>query len=412
MSHQNLRSGKRSGEMIREIGENSMIRKAYWGVLASILVTLAFATGCSSTSATPPVAQVTTVTIPTGDPAGQNAVINAGYAAPLTVLVSTNGAPVPNVPVTFTAPSTAGVASGTFSSSGSNIMTATTDANGLATSSAFVDPPTTPPSLVHPFVANGTPGAYIIIASTPGTTSTAQFSMFNTLQPQGMAVSGGSPQSTSAGEQFNSQLAVTVTNNGNSVGVGLPVTFTNASGDGTFADSLTSTTTAITNANGVATAAPFVAGATPTAPYTIVASTAGDPSTATFTVANTIVPAAITANAGTTPQSATTGTPFATALSVTVMDGSTPTPQPVPNAVVTFSAPSFTFDNDAGHDTTSSGIFADSATSTTTAWTDANGVATAAIFTANDLPGSYNVSATVVVKAGSTLSVNFALTNQ
>ncbi len=414
MRHQNLRSGKRSGEMIREIGENNMIRKAYWGVLASILVALAFATGCNSTSATPPVAQITTVTIPTGDAAGQNAVINTGYAAPLTVLVSTNGVPVPGVPVTFTAPSTAGVASGAFSSSGSNTMTATTDANGLATSSAFVAPPTTPPSLVHPFVANDKSGAYIIIASAVGTTSTAQFSMFNTLQPQGLAVSGGSPQSTSAGQQFNSQLAVTVTNGGNSVGVGLPVTFTNASGDGTFADSLTSTTTAITNANGVATAAPFIAGATPTGAngqYTVTATTIdNDPSSASFTLSNTLVPVTMTPAGSSTPQTVAVNTPFAP-LTVTVVDGSTP-PVPVGGALITFSAPSFSFDNSTGKDTASSGLFADSGTTTTTAWTDASGVATAAIFTANDLPGSYNVSATVVVKSGSTLSVNFALTNQ
>ena len=43
--------------MIRENGRNTMIRKAYWGVLASMVVALAFATGCSSTSATPPATQ-------------------------------------------------------------------------------------------------------------------------------------------------------------------------------------------------------------------------------------------------------------------------------------------------------------------------------------------------------------------
>jgi len=403
MRHQNLRSGKRSGEMIREIGENNMIRKAYWGVLASILGALVFATGCSSTSATPPVKQVTTISIPSADPAGQSAVINTKFGSKLVVMVSTNGTPVSGVPVTFTAPTqpTPTSPTGTFSSlTGGVTASATTDATGTATSPDFY--------------ANGFSGTYIVIASTVGTPSTAQFSMFNTLQPQGVAVSGGSPQSTSVGQQFNSQLSVTVTNGGTSVGQGLPVTFTDASGDGTFADSGTNTTVAITNPNGVATAAPFVAGATAggaTGQYTVVAQPEGDLSTASFTLSNTIAPATITAAGSSTPQTASVGTPFAP-LTVTVMDGSTPTPVPVAGALVTFSAPSFTFDTDAGHDTTSSGLFADSGTTTTTAWTDASGVATAAIFTANDLPGSYNVSATVVVKSGSTLSVNFALTNQ
>jgi hypothetical protein len=92
------------------------------------------------------------------------------------------------------------------------------------------------------------------------------------------------------------------------------------------------------------------------------------------------------------------------------MDGSD-TPVPVANALVTFSAPAFTLDS-SSVPSAASGTFADSTTVTTTAWTDSSGVATAAGFTANALAGGpYNVSATVVVKSGTTLSVNFALTN-
>src|SRR5437763_577125 len=119
MRHQNLRSGKRSGEMIRENGENSMSRKAYWGVLAAMVLALVFATGCNSTSAMPPVTQITTVTIPAADPAGQNAVVSTKFGSPLIVLVSTNGTPVSGVPVTFTAPpqTTDKTPTGSFSSS-------------------------------------------------------------------------------------------------------------------------------------------------------------------------------------------------------------------------------------------------------------------------------------------------------
>jgi len=401
--------------MIRENGRNIMIRKAYWGVLASILVALAFATGCSSTSATPPPVPITTVTIPSTAVPGQNAVINTGYAAPLTVLVATNGVPVSGVPVTFSAPITTTGATGIFSSSGSTSMTATTDANGLATSSAFNT--ATPPALVHPFVANGLPGTYVVIASTVGSTSTAQFSMFNTLQPQGITVAAGSPQSTSFSTQFNSQLAVTVTHGGSSVGQGLPVTFLNASSNGIFADTQTNTTVAITNTNGVATAAPFIADATVTGAggqYTITATTIdNDPNSATFTLSTTIVPASITAAGSSTPQTVAVSTPFAP-LTVTVMDGSTP-PKPVGGALVVFSAPSFTIPTTPpGPPTAASGTFADSGTTTTTAWTDASGVATAAVFTANAKAGGYNVSATVFANITGTtsLSTNFALTNQ
>lgn len=402
MNHPNFRLSTRSEDMIRNNGRKTMIRTAYWGVLASIFVALTFATGCSSSSATPPVTQITTVAVPSTAPAGQNAVISTQFGSPLIAVVSTNGTPVAGVTVTFNAPQPATQMSptGTFAGGGFS-ASATTDATGTATSPNFT--------------ANGYAGTYIVIASAVGTTSTAQFSMFNTLQPVGVAVSGGTPQSTSIGTQFSSQLAVTVTNGGTSVGQGLPVTFTNATSDGTFADSQTNTTTAITNSSGVATAAPFIAGANASDQYTITAQPQGDPNTASFTLSNTIVPATITASASSTPQTAAVSTPFAP-LTVTVVDGSTP-PVPVVGALIIFSAPSFTV-NSSNVDSTSSGIFADSGTTTTTAWTDANGVATAATFTANTLSGGpYNVSAKVFVNvigppAVGSLTTNFALTNQ
>jgi hypothetical protein len=249
-----------------------------------------------------------------------------------------------------------------------------------------------------------------VIASVAGTTSTALFNMANTLQPAPISVGGGTPQSTTFSTQFANSLSVTVKDSGgNPVGANLPVTFT--APDGVFTNDNDVKTTVLTNASGVANSGPYVASAVVGGQYTVTATTAGDPATATFTLSNTIMPATITTNAGTTPQSTTAGTAFAIPLSVTVMDGSTP-PVPVPNAVVTFTAPAFTLDSHSVP-SAASGAFADSTTITTTAWTDANGVATAAAFYANTLAGGpYNVSATVVVKSGTTLSVNFALTNQ
>ncbi|PYX11846.1 MAG: hypothetical protein DMG84_23065 [Acidobacteria bacterium] len=88
----------------------------------------------------------------------------------------------------------------------------------------------------------------------------------------------------------------------------------------------------------------------------------------------------ITTTAG-TPQSTTVGTAFATQLQATVKDSLS---NPVSGVTVTFAAPG----------SGASGTFAGGANSATT---NPQGVATAAIFTANSVAGgSYNVTATVV----------------
>lgn len=96
---------------------------------------------------------------------------------------------------------------------------------------------------------------------------------------------------------------------------------------------------------------------------------------------------AITASGG-TPQSATIGAAFATALQVTVTSNGSP----ASGVAVTFSAPS-------------SG--ASCALSPTTATTNSSGQATATC-TANTTAGTYNVTATA---SGATSSASFALTN-
>jgi hypothetical protein len=58
-----------------------------------------------------------------------------------------------------------GVASGIFADSGTNVTTATTDANGIATAAAFS--------------ANGIAGNYMVIASVNGFASTASFNLSN-----------------------------------------------------------------------------------------------------------------------------------------------------------------------------------------------------------------------------------------
>jgi hypothetical protein len=100
----------------------------------------------------------------------------------------------------------------------------------------------------------------------------------------------------------------------------------------------------------------------------------------------------MTANAGTTPQSATVGTAFANALAVTVKDAGS---NPVSGVNVTFTAPG----------SGASGVFGNS-TATITVATNASGVASAP-FTANTTAGGpYAVAATL-----GPLSTTFTLTN-
>jgi hypothetical protein len=370
----------------------AMIRKSCWGALASMFLAIAFLTGCSSTPQTPNPTQLVTITPNT--PIVQNTTLNAAFSSVLSATVMSNGAPVVGATVTFSAPGSG--AGGTFPG-GNSTGTGTTNASGIATSPTFT--------------ANGTAGTYNVIASTASTQATALFSLSNTYQPEAISVAGGTPQSTSASTQFASVLSVTVKNGTQAVGSGLPVTFT--APDGMFTDTDLPTSTVLTNSSGVATSAPYVASAVVGGQYSVVASTIdGDAATATFTLSNTITPAVITASGASTPQSTTAGSPFATALSVTVVDGSTP-PVPVSNALVTFTAPSFTLSSATPPvPSASSGTFADTGTVTTNVWTDASGVATAPTFTANTLAGGpYNVTATVVVKSGTTLSTTFSLTN-
>ncbi|MFZ0955871.1 MAG: hypothetical protein WAN60_05985 [Candidatus Sulfotelmatobacter sp.] len=400
-----------------------MIRKAYWGVAASLFLALAFGTGCNTTTAGAPPIQVITVTA--NGAYQQNAVISTPYALQFSVLVTTATPPSitqtavgAGVVVTFSAPQSAG-AGGTFAN-GSYSMSTTTNSSGIATSTVFT--------------ANGTVGTYNVIAASPSTESTATFDCANTGLPDPAlaTIAGGSPQSTTEGTQFNAALSVLVkaapvppATSPTPVGANLVVTFT--APDGTFQDTGTNITTALTSASGVATAAPYTASSVVSGvtPYTVFA-TAENGVSVDFTLSNTYMPAVITPVAGSTPQSTTSGTPFANLLAVTVVDNTVPVPNMVAGAYVTFTAPSFTLPAPpaAQIPSASSGLFWDTATSaydlsSVSVWTDASGTATPPAFEANALPGTYNVTASVVVKSGTTLSTDnetpkndFAMTNQ
>jgi hypothetical protein len=103
---------------------------------------------------------------------------------------------------------------------------------------------------------------------------------------------------------------------------------------------------------------------------------------------------AITANSGTTPQSAAITTAFTTPLAVTVTSGGSP----ASGVTVTFTAPA----------SGASGVFTTGGTATETDTTNSSGVATCSGFTANTTAGAYTVTATAT---GATTPASFSLTN-
>ena len=382
----------------------TMNRKAYWGVLALVFMALAFLPGCSSSPQSPPPGQV--VTVQAVASYEQTAEVGTAYATAFQAQVLLNGTPVgAGQTVTFTAPTTDG-ATGTFSN-GNNYYVTTTDSNGIATSSTL----NATNMLVNPFTANMSVGTYNVVASTGGTNSTATFALSNTLIPAPVSASSGTPQSAVFSSGYANAMSATVLDAGGAAVAGIDVTFTvnpsSTGAGGYFAYSNSPTITIMTNSSGVANAGAFTANSTVGGPYTVTATTQdGDTSTATFTLSNTVAPMTITATAG-TPQTTAVSTPFPVQFSATVLDVNG---NPIPYAVVTFSAPSFTVPM-SGPASTASGFFSDSGGTSTTAWTNASGVATAAVFTANSATGSYTVTATVPGLPSSASPASFSLTN-
>src|SRR6266571_4327311 len=314
------------------------------------------------------------ITATAGTP--QSAAINTAFATQLqaTVKDSLNN-PVSGVTVTFTAPASG--ASGTFAG---GVNTATTNAQGVATAAVFT--------------ANSTAGGpYNVTASVAGAATPANFSLTNVAgAPASIAATAGTPQSATINTAFVTQLQATVKDAGNNPVSGATVTFTvPASGaSGTFAGGVN---TALTNVQGVATAAIFTANGTAGGPYTVTATVTGVATPANFSLTNLAgPPASITVTAG-TPQSANVNTTFAAQLQATVKDAGN---NPVNGVTVTFTAPA----------SGASGTFAGGVN---TATTNAQGVATAPIFTANSIAGGpYTVAASV---SGVATPANFSLTN-
>ena len=220
------------------------------------------------------------------------------------------------------------------------------------------------------------------------------------VNPPAYAIStgNGSNQSAQINHAFSMQLSAAVVSADFTTQIpNVTVTFTApASGaSGTFANTGTNVTTAVTNGTGLATASVLTANGTVGA-FTVMVS-APNATSNFFFETNTLndpngVPTILSTGNGSN-QAAQINTQFSTRMSAAVFDGSGGYVQ---GAVVTFTAPA----------SGASGTFTDTGTAITTATTGSTGLATAAVFTANGTAGSYTVRVTT-----GTLSNSFALKN-
>jgi Zn-dependent metalloprotease len=219
---------------------------------------------------------------------------------------------------------------------------------------------------------------------------------YETNPPQPTAVDSieiqnGNNQTAATYARYTVPLSVIVRKEGDPI-AGAVVTFTapSSGASGTFSDTGTRETIAISGMDGVATAAPLTANSDV---GTInVTATVPNVAPVQFALENySGQPTTITIQGG-TPQVAIHNTVFALPLKVLVLDQYG---QPLPQVNVTFTAPP----------TGASGIFSDLDT-TIVILTDISGIATATI-TANTIDGSYLVEAT----AGTASPVQFQLQN-
>jgi hypothetical protein len=219
-------------------------------------------------------------------------------------------------------------------------------------------------------------------------------SMITSTPVVAISATGGSTQSTDINLPFNALLQAAVTTNGSPT-PSVAVTFTApANGpSGTFANN-SATETDTTDGSGIATSSPFTADGT-LGGYTVAASVSGAVASANFSLMNVVGgPATILTTSGALQNVPVNST--AAQLIATVEDFRA---QPVGGVTVTFTAPS----------SGPSGTFATTPQSiTATAITNASGEATAPTFTANDMTGTYTLSATV---AGVDGPANFLLAN-
>jgi protocatechuate 3,4-dioxygenase beta subunit len=309
----------------------------------------------------------------------QEATVDSSYGQSLQARVTdTNGNPVQGANVTFAIlPGPTGASASFLGGEPS----ATTDSNGLATS--------------LPLAANGVPGRFSATASTAGVATVATYTLDNHATTTTLlATSTRDPKATVDTRYRWSLQARLLDANGQPL-EGATVTFVISAGDNGAAAAFlggTGQATALTDADGLATAPPLVANKTAGA-FTATA-TAPGAQPGQYTLENVASAADGIAAGAANGQSTTEGMRFAVPLAVTVTDQNG---NPVAGATVTFTAPA----------KGASGRFAVQrrhhpakkmhvrATRIVREQTSSKGIAVAPPFTANTKDGGYAVTATV-----------------
>ena len=237
-----------------------------------------------------------------------------------------------------------------------------------------------------------TAGEFLTATATDPDGNTSEFS-YRAGSLSGLIVVGGDGQGAEVTKNFGSLLQVKAVDSQGRPVAGVIVTFTLPSGgaSGTFAG-LGTTATAVTDVNGVATAPTLTANQV--AGRFAVTASADTGGTVVFSLVNTPAAPARLAVAGGDGQAAPVNTAFAVPFQVLVYDAFG---NPVPGATVTFAAP-------AGGP---GGTF-EGGTATVSVSTDGGGRATAPIFTANAVPGTFSV----VASLNGVGEVSFLATNQ
>jgi Regulator of chromosome condensation (RCC1) repeat/Fibronectin type III domain len=229
------------------------------------------------------------------------------------------------------------------------------------------------------------------------------------VQPATVAATGGSGQSAQVDQTFANVLQATVYNSSDQPVPGVIVRFSApqdvaATASGTFADNSSSTEEAVTGPDGSATFAetsPFTADDV-SGSYIVTPSVtdfSGVTTTSTFTLTNKGADVCQVSEYAGSPQQALVQEEFPTQLQAQVLACNTGAP--VPGVTVTFTPEA----------TAPSGAFYDQSTqaydlSTVTAQTDGQGVATAPAFEANNVPGSYTITATATGASPGTFSLS------
>ncbi len=305
----------------------------------------------------------------------QSVTVNTSFPQALKVtLTDSFGNLVPGIGVTFSAPAGGGQATGTFSNN-QNQLTVNTSSLGVASAS---------------LKANTVAGGFTVSASYNALSAT--FNLTNLAGPPAtLTALAGSGQSARTGNQFSIPFQARVSDAYGNVLSGITVNFNApASGASGSFNGGNNNTSAITNGSGIATAPSFSANSLK-GNYLVTASTGGTAATASFSLTN-LGPTTIIAVAG-SGQSTNVGTTYPLAFQAKVTDQNG---NPLSGIQVNFNAPGSGASGSFGGSNSSSGF------------TDFSGVATAPAFSANQVGGSYNVSAST---AGVATSAFFSLTN-